>query len=149
MPTNAYGPGDHFDLRNSHVLAGLIRKFHDCKTSGGRTVTIWGTGRPRRELLYVDDLADACLFLLEHYDAAEPINVGTGRDVSIAELAELVREVVYPAAELKFDAAKPDGTPRKLLDVGRLHALGWRHRVDLRDGIERTYAWYLEQQPAM
>lgn len=149
MPTNVYGPGDHFDPRNSHVLAALVRKFHECKAGGGRTVTIWGTGRPRRELLYVDDLADACLFLLEHYDEIEPINVGTGHDVSIAELADLVREIVHPAAEIEFDATKPDGVPRKLLDVSRLHELGWRHRVELRDGIERTCQWYLEHQPPM
>ncbi len=149
MPTNVYGPGDHFDPRNSHVLAALVRKFHDCKVAGGRNVSIWGTGRPRRELLYVDDLADACLFLLEHYDDPEPMNVGTGHDVSIAELAEFVREAVYPEAELDFDTSKPDGVPRKLLDVGRLHGLGWRHQVELREGIERTYQWYLEHEATM
>jgi GDP-L-fucose synthase len=144
LPSNVYGPGDHFDPENSHVLAALVRKFHESKSSGERVVTVWGTGRPRRELLFVDDLADACLFLLERYDEPEPINVGTGADLAIAELADIVREIVFPAARIEFDTSRPDGVPRKLLDVGRLHALGWRHRTELRDGIEKMYRWYLE-----
>lgn len=142
MPTNLYGPNDHFDLKNSHVLPALMRKFHECRKSGGDTVTIWGTGRPRREFLHVDDLADACLFLLENYDEESTINVGTGADLPIADLANMIREVVYPEARLEFDTSMPDGTPQKLLDVSRIHALGWRHRVELRPGIASTYAWF-------
>jgi GDP-L-fucose synthase len=143
MPTNLYGPNDNFDLTSSHVLPALIRKFHDAKVAAERDVTIWGTGTPRREFLHVDDLADACVFLMERYEDRDHINVGTGRDISIRELAELVRDVVYPAARLVFDPSKPDGTPRKLLDVSRLHALGWQHRVELRQGVESTYEWFL------
>jgi GDP-L-fucose synthase len=142
MPTNLYGPHDNFDLESSHVLPALMRKFHDARAAGRKEVTIWGTGSPRREFLHVDDLADACLFLMRHYDGDEHVNVGTGEDLSIRELAELVREVVAPAVRLVFDTAKPDGMPRKLLDVSRLHALGWRHRIDLRAGIESTYTWF-------
>jgi GDP-L-fucose synthase len=145
MPTNLYGPGDNFHPTNSHVLPGLIRRFHEAKTSGAPVVTVWGTGTPRREFLHVDDLARACLFLLEHYDAPEPINVGIGSDLSIRELAEMVAEVVGYAGTLEFDASKPDGTPRKLLDVSKLHDLGWRAEIGLREGLEQTYAWYLEQ----
>jgi GDP-L-fucose synthase len=122
----------------------MIRKFHDAKLAGRREVTIWGTGTPKREFLHVDDLADACVFLMDHYDGAQHINVGTGVDLSIRELAETTRDIVYPEAELVFDTSKPDGTPRKLLDVSRLHALGWKHRIDLREGIESTYRWFLE-----
>jgi GDP-L-fucose synthase len=143
MPTNLYGPNDNFDLNASHVLPAMIRKFHDAKTAGVRDVVIWGTGSPRREFLHVDDLADACVFLMERYDEAPHINVGTGEDLSIRELAELVRSIVYPHAGLTFDTSKPDGMPRKLLDVSRLHALGWRHRIGLRDGIASTYDWFL------
>jgi GDP-L-fucose synthase len=143
MPTNLYGPGDNFDLASSHVLPALIRKFHDAKVAGHRDVVIWGTGSPRREFLHVDDLADACVFVMERYDGDLHLNVGTGLDLSIRELAEMVAAVVHPDARLVFDAAKPDGTPRKLLDVSRLHALGWRHRIELRDGIESTYRWFL------
>jgi GDP-L-fucose synthase len=146
MPTNLYGPNDNFDLASSHVLPALIRKFHDAKVSGGREVTIWGTGSAKREFLHVDDLADACVFLMAHYEEDRHINVGTGEDLSIGELASLVRDVVYPAASLTFDTSKPDGTPRKLLDVSRLNALGWRHRTPLRDGIESTYRWFLQNQ---
>ena len=146
MPTNLYGPNDNFDLTSSHVLPALIRKFHDAKLAGHPEVTIWGTGTPRREFLHVDDLADACVFLMDRYDGHEHINVGTGEDLSIRELAEMVGEIVYPAAALVFDAAKPDGTPRKLLDVSRLHALGWKHRIGLREGIESTYTWFVEHQ---
>jgi GDP-L-fucose synthase len=144
MPTNLYGPNDNFDLTSSHVLPAMMRKFHDAKVTGAREVTIWGTGTPRREFLHVDDLADACVFLMERYDEADHVNVGTGEDLSIRELAEMVRDIVYPDAALVFDSTKPDGTPRKLLDVSRLHALGWRHRIHLRDGIASTYRWFLE-----
>ncbi len=146
MPTNLYGPNDNFDLASSHVLPALIRKFHDAKVSGGREVTIWGTGSAKREFLHVDDLADACVFLMAHYEEDRHINVGTGEDLSIGELASLVRDIVYPDASLAFDVSKPDGTPRKLLDVSRLHALGWRHRTALREGIESTYRWFLQNQ---
>jgi GDP-L-fucose synthase len=146
MPTNLYGPQDNFDLESSHVLPAMIRKFHDARMAGTREVVIWGTGSPRREFLHVDDLADACVFLLERYDAAEHINVGTGADLSILELAQLVRDVVHPGAELVFDRTKPDGTPRKLLDVSRLHQLGWRHRIGLRDGIAATYEWFVRNE---
>lgn len=144
MPTNLYGPNDNYDLQSSHVLPALIRKFHDARTAGARDVTIWGTGTPKREFLYVDDLADACLFLMRHYEDAMHINVGTGIDQSIAELAHMVREAVYPEARVTFDSTKPDGVPRKLLDVSRLHQLGWRHRVDLEAGIAETYQWFLQ-----
>jgi GDP-L-fucose synthase len=143
MPTNLYGPNDNFDLTSSHVLPAMIRKFHDAKTAGRRDVVIWGTGRPRREFLHVDDLADACLFLMHHYDAAEHINVGTGEDLSIGELANLIRQVVYPDARIVFDTEKPDGSPQKLLDVSRLHDLGWRHTIELRQGIAQTYEWFV------
>lgn len=144
MPTNLYGPHDHFEPQTSHVLAGLIRKFHDARASGARTVAVWGTGAPRREFLHVDDLADACLHLLVHYDEESTINVGTGEDVTIAELATMIRDVVYPEAKLEYDLTKPDGTPRKLLDVSRLTALGWRSRIGLREGISDVYRWYCE-----
>lgn len=142
MPTNLYGPNDNFDLQSSHVLPALIRKFDDARRGGVDTVTVWGTGRPRREFLHVDDLADACVFLMEHYDEPGPINVGFGDDVAIAELAELVRDVVHPAAMIDFDTSKPDGTPRKLLDSSRLQDLGWRPSIALADGIASTYDWY-------
>jgi GDP-L-fucose synthase len=143
MPTNLYGPGDNFDLTSSHVLPALIRKFHDAKVSGAPSVEVWGTGSPRREFLHVDDLADACLYLMEHYSADEHINVGTGVDVAIRELAEIVRDTVYPEAELVFDTSKPDGTPRKLLDVTELQELGWTADISLREGIASTYQWFL------
>ena len=144
MPTNLYGPHDNFDLASSHVLPALIRKFHDAKAEGRLLVPIWGTGEPRREFLHVDDLADACVFLMRRYDDAEHINVGTGEDLTIRELAETVRDIVHPGAELLFDPTKPDGTPKKLLDVSRLHALGWRHRIGLREGILSSYRWFLD-----
>jgi GDP-L-fucose synthase len=143
MPTNLYGPGDNFDLQSSHVLPALMRKFHDAKIEGRKEVAAWGTGSPRREFLHVDDLADACLFIMRHWEDQIHINVGTGEDLTIRELSELVREIVYPEALLTFDTSKPDGTPKKLLDVSRLHALGWRHRIDLREGIASTYGWFL------
>ena len=142
MPTNLYGPNDNFDPQNSHVVAGMIRKFHACRLAGEPKVTLWGTGSPRRELMHVDDCADACLFLMDNYDGEEHINVGTGEDLSIAELAGTIRDVVCPGVELQFDATKPDGPPRKLLDVSRLHELGWRRQTDLRDGIADTYHWF-------
>jgi GDP-L-fucose synthase len=144
MPTNLYGANDNFDLATSHVLPAMIRKFHDAREEGRSEVTVWGTGQPRREFLHVDDLADACVFLMHHYSDAMHINVGTGQDLSIGELAEMVRRVVHPQAKIVFDTTKPDGAPRKLLDVSRLHALGWRHRMSLGEGIELTYNWFLE-----
>jgi GDP-L-fucose synthase len=147
MPTNLYGPGDNFDLSSSHVVPALIRKFDEAKREGRPEVVVWGTGTPRREFLHVDDLAAACVFLMDHYGDDLHINVGTGEDCTIAELANLVREVVYPEAQVVFDPTKPDGTPRKLLDVSRLHALGWRHTIGLAEGIERTYRWFLEHRP--
>ena len=146
MPTNLYGPEDNFDLSSSHVLPALIRKFHDAKQSGGKEVEIWGTGSPMREFLHVDDLADACVFLIENYSDDMHINVGTGVDLSIRELAEKVRDVVYPAAELRFDTSKPDGTPRKVLDVSRLNNLGWLPSYTLDSGLASTYQWFLDQQ---
>ncbi len=146
MPTNLYGPEDNFDLSSSHVLPALIRKFHDAKQSGGKAVEIWGTGSPMREFLHVDDLADACVFLIENYSDDMHINVGTGVDLSIRELAEKVRDVVYPAAELHFDTSKPDGTPRKVLDVSRLNNLGWSPSYTLDSGLASTYQWFLDQQ---
>jgi GDP-L-fucose synthase len=147
MPTNLYGPGDNFDLNTSHVLPALIRKFHEAKVSGEPAVTVWGTGTPRREFLHADDLADACVYLMDEYSGSEPINIGVGEDISIKELAELVREVVGYAGEIVHDTTKPDGTPRKLLDVSKLHGLGWRAKVPLGEGIERTYAWFLGSRP--
>lgn len=144
MPTNLYGPNDHFDLKNSHVLPALIRKFHECRQNGSNEVTIWGTGRPRREFLHVDDLADACLFLLENYDGESTINVGTGVDLPIADLAAMIRDIVCPSAKLSFDTSMPDGTPQKLLDVSRIHALGWRYKIELQSGISSTYEWFQE-----
>jgi GDP-L-fucose synthase len=144
MPTNLYGPNDNFDLETSHVLAALLRKAHEAKTSGARELIVWGSGEPRREFLHVDDLASACLFLLEHYDSPEIINVGCGKDISICELAELICDVVGFDGELVWDATKPDGTPRKLLDVSKLHNLGWRATIPLPDGIAQTYDWFLK-----
>jgi GDP-L-fucose synthase len=143
MPTNLYGPQDNFDLVSSHVLPAMIRRFHEARLASRGEVEIWGTGAPRREFLHVDDLADACVFLMREYDEAEHINIGTGLDLTIRDLAEAIRDVVHPTAALRFDASKPDGTPRKLLDVGRLHSLGWRHKVELREGIRSTYSWFL------
>lgn len=144
MPTNLYGPGDNFSLRDSHVLPALIRKFHEAKARDADTVEIWGTGAPRREFLHVDDLADACLFLMRGYSDEGLVNVGWGTDLSIRELAESVAAVVGFRGRLVFDASKPDGTPRKLMDTTRLRALGWSPRIPLAAGIENTYAWYLQ-----
>lgn len=143
MPTNLYGPGDNFDLENSHVLPALIRKVHEAKMAGRSEIVVWGTGTPRREFLHVDDLAEACLFLMATYNDATLVNVGVGEDLSILELASLVCEVVGWPGKILFDPSMPDGTPRKLLDVRRLHALGFRAAMPLRRGIEETYAWYL------
>jgi GDP-L-fucose synthase len=142
MPTNLYGPNDNFDLASSHVLPALIRRFHEAKVAGEDSVTIWGTGTPRREFLHVDDLADACLFLLDHFDEPGPINVGAGKDLPIAELAEIVRDTVHPTADILHDTTKPDGTPRKLLDTTRMDTLGWHASIPLRDGIDTTYRWF-------
>ena len=142
MPTNLYGPGDNFDLQNSHVLPALIRKFHEAKSSGAESVEVWGSGTPRREFLHVDDLADACVFLMQSYSSPEIINVGWGKDISIAELADLISGVVGFSGRLAFDPSKPDGTPRKLLDTSRLTALGWQPRIELDAGIASTYDWY-------
>ena len=144
MPTNLYGPGDNFDLASSHVMPAMIRKMHEAKVRGEATVTMWGTGTPKREFLHVDDLAKACLFLLDSYDEPGPINVGTGQDVSIRELAELVQQVVGYDGALTWDTSKPDGTPRKLLDTSKINALGWKPTISLEDGLRSTYAWFLQ-----
>ncbi|AKC87227.1 GDP-L-fucose synthase [Pseudoxanthomonas suwonensis] len=143
MPTNLYGPGDNFDLQNSHVLPAMIRKFHEAKLAGEPQVVVWGTGTPRREFLHVDDMADATIYLMESYSDEPLVNVGVGEDLTIAQLAELVRDVVRFEGEIVYDLTKPDGTPRKLLDVSRLNGLGWKARVSLRDGLSSTYEWFL------
>jgi GDP-L-fucose synthase len=148
LPTNLYGPNDNFDLDNSHVLPALIRKFHDAKQNGAREVVVWGSGTPRREFLHVDDLADACVFLMMNYEEPAPLNIGVGEDLPISDLATLIADVVGFQGSVVYDAAKPDGTPRKLLDVSRISTLGWKHSIALRDGIAETYRWYLSQQPA-
>ena len=146
MPTNLYGPNDNFDLAASHVLPALIRKFHDALVSGQTSVEIWGSGSARREFLHVDDLADACLFLMREYNDAGHVNIGTGEDITIRELAEMIRDAVYPAATLRFDTSKPDGSPRKLLDVSKLHRLGWHHRISLREGLASAYKWFVDNE---
>jgi GDP-L-fucose synthase len=171
MPTNLYGPGDNFDLDMSHALPAMIRKFHEARVSDEsqvtvrqahgpeqsrrasdkqrsdkKIVTIWGTGSPRREFLHVDDLADACVFLMKHYDESEIINIGVGKDLSISELADLIKEIVGFKGNIHYDSSRPDGTPRKLLDVGKLEALGWQPKISLRQGIEMTYRWYVEEE---
>ena len=143
MPTNLYGPGDNFDLESSHVLPALIRRFHEAKISGAPEVTLWGTGTPRREFLHVDDLANAACFLMENYDSSELLNVGVGEDRTIAELALLVARVIGYTGSIAFDPSRPDGTPRKLLDVSRIHALGWQPQIPLEQGIASTYQWYI------
>jgi len=147
MPTNLYGPQDNFDLESSHVLPALLRKAHEAKTQKARELVVWGSGQPRREFLHVDDAASACLFLLEKYDSPEIVNVGCGEDISIRELAELICDVVGFNGDLAWDATKPDGTPRKLLDVTKLKNLGWQPDIPLRDGIARTYDWFLQNNP--
>jgi GDP-L-fucose synthase len=146
MPTNLYGPGDNFDPETSHVLPALIRKFHEAKENGQEKVTLWGTGSPKREFLYVDDLADACIFLMNNYNDNKPINIGTGQDISIQELAEMIKGITGFQGEIEWDTSKPDGTPRKLLDVSRLHKLGWKHQTNLKTGIEKIYEWFLNHQ---
>jgi len=146
MPTNLYGPGDNFDLNNSHVLPALIRKFHEARLRGDKDVVMWGTGTPRREFLHVDDLADAVVHLTKTYDGEDIVNIGVGDDISIRELAELVKEITGFEGAIVNDPSKPDGTPRKLLDVSRLHGLGWQARIGLREGIEETYRWFLAHQ---
>jgi len=147
MPTNLYGPGDNYHPDNSHVIPGLIRRFHDAKIAGKSNVEIWGTGSPLREFLYVDDMAEACLFLMEKYDEKMFVNVGAGRDISIKELAHLIKDIVGFKGEIIFDSTKPDGTPRKLMDVSRLSAMGWQYSVHLREGLEKTYEIYKREQP--
>ena len=149
MPTNLYGPGDNFDLESSHVIPALVRKAHEAKVTGASAMTVWGSGEPKREFLHVRDLADATVFLMANYSEEIPINVGVGEDVSVRELAELVAEVVGFEGELAFDSSKPDGTPRKVLDVSRLDALGWRATISLKDGLAETYRWYLEAGDAL
>lgn len=143
MPTNLYGPNDNFDLTSSHVLPAMIRKFHEAKTSNSPSVPLWGTGSPMREFLHVDDLADAAVYLMNNYEGSDIVNIGTGEDVTIKELAELIRDTVGYKGELDWDTSKPDGTPRKLLDVSRLHGLGWKHKISLPEGVKDTYNWYL------
>jgi GDP-L-fucose synthase len=144
MPTNLYGPNDNYDLSNSHVMPALIRKFHEAKVNRLDKVEVWGTGKPLREFLYVDDMADACVFLMESYDGEEHVNIGTGEEVSIGELAQIVKEVVQFEGELAFNTDMPDGTPRKLTDVSKLHELGWKHKVALGDGVRYAYKWYVD-----
>lgn len=145
MPTNLYGYGDNYELQNSHVLPALLRKFHEAVLNNAPTVEVWGSGTPKREFLFADDLADACVFLMKIYQGAEIVNIGTGEDVSIRELAEQIKSLTGFAGEITFNASQPDGTPRKLLDVSRLHYLGWKHRTSLAEGLEKTYTAYLEQ----
>ncbi|MPM41433.1 GDP-L-fucose synthase [bioreactor metagenome] len=145
MPTNLYGINDNFDLNSSHVLPAMIRKFHEAKTENKQEVVLWGTGSPLREFLYVDDLADALLHLMLHYSDEIHVNIGTGEDLSINELAMTVKAVVGYEGNIVYDTSKPDGTPRKLLDVSRLHASGWKHKTSLKDGIEQVYRWYLNK----
>ena len=144
MPTNLYGPGDNFDLEKSHVMPALIRKFHTAKLEKRASVTVWGSGKPLREFLHVDDLADACLFLLEHYSGEDIVNIGVGEDLSIADLAAIVRDVVGFEGEIVYDASKPDGTPRKLVDVSKINGLGWRAKTGLHEGVAQTYQWFLD-----
>jgi len=144
MPTNLYGPNDNFDLETSHVIPALIRKFHEAKIQSDSSVTIWGTGSPRREFLHVDDLADACIFLMNHYDESDMINIGCGEDISIAELALLIKDIVGYTGNIEYNIDKPDGTPQKLLDVSKLKSLGWQPKLSLREGMKKTYEWYCE-----
>jgi GDP-L-fucose synthase len=145
MPTNLYGPHDNFDLQNSHVLPALLRKFHEAKVNNNESVTLWGTGSPYREFLYVDDMADACVFLMNTYDSSEIINIGSGEDLPIKELAEIVKSIVGYTGEIRWDITKPDGTPKKQLDVSKLFALGWKPQVTLKEGIKREYEWFLTE----
>jgi len=149
MPTNLYGPGDNFDLENSHVLPALIRKFHEAKVRGDSTVTIWGSGRPLREFCHVDDCADACVFLMNNYSDEQIVNIGVGSDISIMGLAELVKNIVGFEGDIQLDISKPDGTPRKLVDTGRINALGWKPGIDLESGIQATYDWFLKEEASV
>jgi GDP-L-fucose synthase len=142
MPTNLYGTNDNFDLNSSHVMPALIRKFHEAKVNNEDFVEVWGTGKPLREFLYVDDMADGCVFLMENYDGEEHVNIGTGKEVTIKELAEMIKEVVGFKGKLRFNTEKPDGTPRKLLDVGKLESVGWKYKIELKEGIEKSYEWF-------
>ncbi|MBQ9566555.1 MAG: NAD-dependent epimerase/dehydratase family protein, partial [Lachnospiraceae bacterium] len=142
MPTNLYGPNDNFNLSSSHVLPALIRKFDDAKESGAPNVTLWGTGAPLREFLYVDDMADACVYLLQNYSGEEHVNIGTGKEITIKDLAQMVKETVGYTGDIVWDDSMPDGTPRKLLDVSKLHDIGWKEKVSLREGIRLSYEWY-------
>lgn len=144
MPTNLYGPNDNYDLNGSHVMPAMIRKFHDAKINGAQSVELWGTGTPLREFLYVDDMADACVFLLEEYDGEQHVNIGTGKEISIKELAEMVKEVVGYTGDIVWNTEMPDGTPRKLTNVDKLHKLGFKHKVELQEGIELSYKWFCE-----
>ncbi|WP_319468741.1 GDP-L-fucose synthase [uncultured Pseudodesulfovibrio sp.] len=146
MPTNLYGPGDNFDLENSHVLPALLRKFHEAKESGAEHVVVWGTGTPRREFLHVDDLADACVHLMRTYEEEQWVNVGVGEDISIGELAQLVAKVVGYTGKIQYDTTKPDGTPKKLLDVGKINSLGWKAKIDLKEGISETYRHFCTER---
>ncbi len=146
MPTNLYGPNDNYDLQNSHVLPALLRKFHEAKKSNATSVEVWGSGSPKREFLHVDDLAQACVFLMNDYSGTDWLNIGTGEDISIKDLALLIKSIVGFEGELTFDSSKPDGTPRKLMDVSRLHKLGWKHRINLKEGIEKVYADFLQSE---
>jgi GDP-L-fucose synthase len=149
MPTNLYGPGDNFDFATSHVLPALIRRFHEAKEQGKPDVALWGTGSPKREFLHVDDLADAIVFLMRNYDSktvGEFLNIGTGKDMTISDLAKLIQDIVGYSGEIKWDASKPDGTPQKLLDLGRIESLGWKARIGLKEGIQNTYTWYLKNK---
>lgn len=149
MPTNLYGQNDNFDLETSHVLPALLRKFFEAREAGAPNVTVWGSGTPYREFIHVDDVASACLFLMKHYEEDEIVNIGTGEEISIKDLALLVKEIAGYTGELVFDAGKPDGTPRKLSDVSRLARLGWRHRISLHEGVSQTYGWYVENQAGL
>jgi len=149
MPTNLYGPGDNFDLKSSHVLPAMMRKFHDAKESGATEVVLWGTGSPRREFLYVDDLADACLFAMKNYDGEQFLNVGTGEDLELKKLAELVAQATGYSGNVVWDPSMPDGTPRKLLDVSRIHSLGWKAKTTLTEGIKQAYRWFLDNRAAL
>jgi GDP-L-fucose synthase len=146
MPTNLYGPFDNFDLETSHVLPAMIRKFHEAKVGRQPAVTIWGTGTPKREFLYIEDLADACVFLMENYDRSEIVNIGVGEDIQISDLALVIKEITGYQGDIVYDRSKPDGTPRKLLDVSRLHSLGWKAKTSLREGITKTYEWYTKNR---
>ncbi|ONI42439.1 GDP-fucose synthetase [Candidatus Epulonipiscium fishelsonii] len=146
MPTNLYGPNDNFDLENSHVLPALLRKVHEAKLNNSPTIEVWGSGKPLREFLYVKDMAEACIYIMENYNETPFLNIGTGVEISIRDLAETIKDVVGYDGQLVFNADKPDGTPRKLLDVSKLHNLGWHHKIDLKEGIEKTYEWYLRDE---